>query len=94
MSIESVMPSSHLILCCPLLLPSVFPSTRVFSSESVCLDGTYMHMHSPQCGAGSGSLLVEGEFKGRLLPHPRSSTATFLPPPPATLSLALAFAGE
>ena len=36
MSIESVMPSSHLILFCPLLLlPSVFPSIRVFSSESV-----------------------------------------------------------
>ena len=33
-SIESVMPSSHLILCCPLLfLPSVFPSIRVFSNE-------------------------------------------------------------
>ena len=36
MSIESVMPSNHLILCCPLLLlPSVFPSIRVFPSESV-----------------------------------------------------------
>ena len=36
MSIESVIPSNHLILCCPLLLlPSVFPSTRVFSKESV-----------------------------------------------------------
>jgi len=36
MSIESVMPSSHLILCCPLLLlPSIFPSIRVFSNESV-----------------------------------------------------------
>jgi len=36
MSIESVMPSNHLMLCCPLLLlPSVFPSIRVFSSESV-----------------------------------------------------------
>ena len=35
MSIESVMPSSHLILCRPLLLPpSIFPSIRVFSSES------------------------------------------------------------
>ena len=33
-SIESVMPSSHLILCCPLLLPPVLPSVRVFSSES------------------------------------------------------------
>ena len=34
-SIESVMQSNHLILCCPLLLPSIFPSIRVFSSESV-----------------------------------------------------------
>ena len=38
MSIESVMPFSHLILCCPLLLlPSIFPSLRVFSNESVPL---------------------------------------------------------
>ena len=36
MSIESVMPSNHLILCCPLLLlPSIFPCIRVFSNESV-----------------------------------------------------------
>ena len=35
MSIESVMPSNHLILCHPLFLPSVFPSIRVFSNESV-----------------------------------------------------------
>ena len=35
MSIESVMPSNHLILCRPLLPPSVFPSIRVFSHESV-----------------------------------------------------------
>ena len=36
MSIELVMPSNHLILCCPLIpLPSIFPSIRVFSSESV-----------------------------------------------------------
>jgi len=36
MSIESVMPSNHLILCCSLLLlPSVLPSIRIFSSESV-----------------------------------------------------------
>ena len=33
-SIESMILSSHLILCCPFLLPSVFPSIRVFSSES------------------------------------------------------------
>ena len=36
MSLESVMPFNHLILCCPLLLlPSIFPSIRVFSKESV-----------------------------------------------------------
>ena len=36
MSIELVMPSNHLIFCCPLFLPpSIFPSIRVFSSESV-----------------------------------------------------------
>ena len=35
MSIESVMPSNHLMLCCPLLLPpSIFPSIRIFSNES------------------------------------------------------------
>ena len=38
MSIESVMPSNHLILCCPLLLlPSIFPSIRVFSNKSALL---------------------------------------------------------
>ena len=38
MSIESVMPSNHLILCCPLLMPSVFPSIRVFSNElALCI---------------------------------------------------------
>ena len=38
MSIESVMPSNHLILCQPLLLPpSIFPSIRVFSNESILL---------------------------------------------------------
>ena len=36
MSIKSVMPSNHFILCCPLLLlPSIFPSIRAFSSESL-----------------------------------------------------------
>ena len=35
MFIELVMSSSHLIFCCPLVLPSIFPSIRVFSNESV-----------------------------------------------------------
>ena len=40
MSAESVMPSNHLILCCPLLLlPSIFPSIRVFSNESALASG-------------------------------------------------------
>ena len=38
MSIELVMPSNHLILCHPLLLPSVFPSIRIFSNElALCI---------------------------------------------------------
>ena len=42
MSIESVKPSSHLILCPPLLLlPSIFPSIRVFSNESVLPKGNH-----------------------------------------------------
>ena len=39
MSIEPVMPSNHLFLCCPLLLPSVFLSIRVFSNESALQSG-------------------------------------------------------
>ena len=40
MSIEPVMPSNYLVLCCPLLLlPSIFPSIRVFSNESVFTSG-------------------------------------------------------
>ena len=35
MSVESVMPSNYLIFCCPLLLPAIFPSIRVFPNESV-----------------------------------------------------------
>ena len=44
MSFESVMPSNHLILCFPLLfLPSIFPSIKIFSSESV------LHIKWPKC---------------------------------------------
>ena len=42
MSIESVMPSSYLILCCPLLPPSIFPSIRVFSNASA------LHIRCPK----------------------------------------------
>ena len=39
MSIELVMPSNHLILCCPLLLPSIFPSIRVYSKSRIFASG-------------------------------------------------------
>ena len=49
MSIESVMPSNHLILCCPLLLlPSIFPTIRIFSNES-----SVQFMHVCVCGSVS-----------------------------------------
>ena len=51
MSIESAMPSNHLILCCPLLLlPSVFPSIRIFSNESV------LHIRWQSIGASASVL--------------------------------------
>ena len=40
MSTELVMPSNHLVLCHPLLLPSIFPSVRVFSNESALSSGS------------------------------------------------------
>ena len=43
MSIELVMPSNHLILSCSILLPSIFPSIRVFSNESVLCIGWPKH---------------------------------------------------
>ena len=59
MSIESVMPSNHLILCCPLLLlPSVFPSIRVFSSESV------LHIKWPKYWSFSFSISPSNEDSG------------------------------
>ena len=59
MSIESVMPSNHLILCHPiLLLPSIFPSIRVFSSESV------LHIRWPKYWSFSFSLSPSNEHSG------------------------------
>ena len=59
MSIESVMPSSHLILCHPfLLLPSIPPSIRVFSSEST------LHMRWPKYRSFSFSITPSKEHPG------------------------------
>ena len=59
MSIESVMPSNHLILCCPLLLPpSIFPSIRVFSNESV------LHIRWPKYWSFIFSISSSNEYSG------------------------------
>ena len=59
MSIESVMPSNHLILCCPfLLLSSIFPSIRVFPSESV------LWIRWPKCWNFSFSISPSNEYSG------------------------------
>ena len=59
MSIESVMPSSHLILCCPLLLlPSIFPSIRIFSNESA------LHIRWPKYWSFSFSISPSNEYSG------------------------------
>ena len=61
MSIESVMPSNHLILCCALLLlPSIFPSIRVFSNESA------LHIRWPKYWSISFSISPSDEYS-RLL---------------------------
>ena len=59
MSIESVMPSNHLILCHPLLLlPSIFPSIKVFSNESV------LHIRQPKYWSFSFSVSPSNEYSG------------------------------
>ena len=59
MSIDSVMPSNHLILCRPLfLLPSIFPSIRVFSNESV------LHIRYPNYWSFSFSISPSNEHSG------------------------------
>ena len=59
MSIESVMPSNHLILCHPLLLqPSIFPSIRVFSNESV------LHIRGSKYWSFSFSIILSKEHPG------------------------------
>ena len=59
MFIESVMPSNHLILCCPLLLlPSIFPSIRVFSNESA------LHIRCPKYWSFSFNISPSNEQPG------------------------------
>ena len=59
MFIESVMPSSHLILCHPLLLlPAIFPSIRVFSNESA------LHIRQPKYWSFSISISPSNEYSG------------------------------
>ena len=59
MSIEPVMPSNHLILCCPLLLlPSIFPSIRIFSNESA------LRIRWPKYGSFSFNISPSKEHPG------------------------------
>ena len=58
MSIESVMPANHLILCHPLLPPSIFPSIRVFSYESV------FHIRWPKYWNFSFNISPSNEYSG------------------------------
>ena len=59
MSIELMMPSNHLILCCPLLLlPSIFPSIRVFSNESA------LHIRWPKYWSFSFNIIPSNEHPG------------------------------
>ena len=58
MSIESVMPSNHLILCHPLLLPLIFPNMRVFSNESV------LHIRWPKYWSFSFNISPSNEHSG------------------------------
>ena len=58
-SIESVMPSNHLILCHPLLLlPSIFPSIRVFSNKLA------VHIRWPKCWSFSFNISPSNEYSG------------------------------
>ena len=58
MSSESVMPSNHLILCCLLLLPSIFPSIRVFLNESA------LHISWPKYWSFSFNISPSNEHPG------------------------------
>ena len=89
MSIASVMPSNHLILCCPLLLTSNFLSIRVFSNESV------LHIRWPKYWSFSFNISPSNEHLGLIsfrmdrldLPEslPRDSQESSPTPPKASI---------
>ena len=95
MSIESMMPSNHLILCCPLLLPSICPSIRVFSNESaLCIRWSKYWSFSFNISPFNEHpglisldwldlLAVQGTLKS-LLQHINSSALSFLYSPTLT----------
>ena len=58
MPIKSVMPSNHLVLCCHLLLPSIFSSIRVFSNEST------LHIRGPEYWSFSFRVSPSSEYSG------------------------------
>ena len=63
MSVESVMPSNHLILCCPVLPPPNFPSSRVFSNGSV------LCIRWPEYQSFSFSVSPSSEYSGLISPR-------------------------
>ena len=72
-SFESVMPSNHVILCHPLLLPpSIFPSIRVFSNESV------FHIRWPKYWSFSFSISPSNEYSGLSSFRPYSNYIIYL----------------
>ena len=92
MSIESVMPSNNLILCCPLLLPSIFPSIRVFSNESA------LYIRWPKDWCFSFSISPTNEYSGLnsfgidwfdLLAVQGTLKSLLQPPPPTSLKASI-----
>ena len=71
MSIESVMPSNHLLLCCPLLLTSIFSSIRVFSNDSA------FHIRWPKYWGFSFNISPSNEYS-RLNPLELTALISFL----------------
>ena len=72
MSIESVMPSSHLILCRPLLLPLIPPSIRVFSNKST------LRMRWPKYWSFSFSIIPSKEIPGLISLQSKGLSRVFL----------------